>query len=177
MSLFWLVLDFYPVWEYCWEVPIFSFLNVSNGSDKQTWLSSAFPQKFRGLHVWIFQNKIPRRLRDSYVHVFDSLHSNIWCNIRVPEGYFVTKYKNLPGALSNVVALQKFAIYWKIGLKSVYFEAEIIVLLYKLEVWDSKFWRIVSFPANIYLLNNGNTRKRCQDPKFKIKTSSKWATY
>ena len=112
------------------------------------------------------------------MHVFDSLHSNIWCNIRVPEGYFVTKYKILPGALSNVVALQKFAIYWKIGLKSVYFEAEIIVLLYKLEVWDSKFssWRIVSFPANIYLINNRNTRKRCQDPKFKIKTSSKWAS-
>ena len=39
----------------------------------QTWVSSAFPRNFRGLHVKNFQNKILCLLCASCVHVFNSL--------------------------------------------------------------------------------------------------------
>ena len=70
---------------------------------------SMFLQKFCRFFVRNFQNKIPCLLRASYVHVFDSLRLNKWCNIRVSEGYFIAKYKkNFPGILSSVFALQTF---------------------------------------------------------------------
>ena len=93
---------------------------------EQARASSAFQQKFCGLHVRNFQNKIPGLLRASQVLVFDFLGPKKWYNIGLSEGYIVANYKkNFPGGSPSVFALQTFPRFYQYTHSCVTEEANI----------------------------------------------------
>ena len=84
--------------------PYFNLYWVGLRKIFQTGISSAFPWKFLRLHARNFQIKIPFLLHDSYVHVFDSLRLNKWCNVRISEVFFGAKYKQFPRGITYCVS-------------------------------------------------------------------------